>query len=271
MKKIVISLWIVFVSTTVQAQFEIESQLEVRAVEKHGIYAESLGFSGVFASGENGVFAIAQGKEGAGVLSHAGFGLYGVQGVASGLGKNGIFGSGSNGADGVVGIATGPGGWGVYGTANLGGEWGGYFSGGKGLLARPRLGVENFDPQYPIHVGTNTSNGNGAHVTNGGSWVSGSSRTFKEDLQDINPGQVLDKISSLKISRWKYINSDEGEHIGPMAEDFFEAFGLGDDEKYIASTDADGVALIGIQALHDMIRQLKKEITRQDIILEKLR
>ena len=183
----------------------------------------------------------------------------GVHGMSSRFAGRGVYGESTGLAGfGVMGLATKTGGWGVYGRANENGEWGGYFSGGKGLLARPRIGVENFDPQYPIHVGTHSGNGNGAHVTNGGAWVNGSSRTFKENFQPIDGNLILEKIRDLDIMKWQYIGSDEGQHLGPIAEDFYEAFGLGHDEKYISTTDASGVALAAIQALYQRIRKLEQ-------------
>jgi hypothetical protein len=195
----------------------------------------------------------------------------GVHGKTSKFNGKGVYGESTGTAgNGVYGLATGTSGWAVYGRASGSGEWGGYFSGGKGLLARPRLGVENFDPQYPIHVGTTGSNGNGAHVTVGGSWVNGSSRTFKTDFQSLDNQEVLDKLSNIEISLWQYKDSGEGLHIGPMAEDFYRAFALGDDEKYISTTDADGVALACIQALHQRIRTLEKKNSEQAEMIRRL-
>ena len=39
-------------------------------------------------------------------------------------------------------------------------------------------------------------------------------------------------------------------HIGPMAQDFYGAFNVGMDDKHIATTDEDGVALAAIQGLN---------------------
>jgi len=39
-------------------------------------------------------------------------------------------------------------------------------------------------------------------------------------------------------------------HVGPMAQDFYVAFGVGADDKHITSIDEDGVALAAIKALH---------------------
>ena len=38
-------------------------------------------------------------------------------------------------------------------------------------------------------------------------------------------------------------------HAGPMAQNFYAAFGLGADDTHIATVDADGVALAAIQGL----------------------
>ena len=47
--------------------------------------------------------------------------------------------------------------------------------------------------------------------------------------------------------------------MGPMAQDFREAFGLGEDEKHVSTVDSEGVALAAIQALY----QINQELTRQ--------
>jgi len=92
--------------------------------------------------------------------------------------------------------------------------------------------------------------GGAATLSNGGAWTNASSRTFKEGFAAIDPADVLERVLALGISRWSYIGSGEGEHVGPMAEDFHAAFGLGHSEKQIATVDADGVALAAIQGLN---------------------
>jgi hypothetical protein len=92
--------------------------------------------------------------------------------------------------------------------------------------------------------------GGNASLSNGGAWTNASSRTFKEGFAAIDPADVLERVLALGISRWSYIGSGEGEHVGPMAEDFHAAFGLGHSEKQIATVDADGVALAAIQGLN---------------------
>ena len=45
-----------------------------------------------------------------------------------------------------------------------------------------------------------------------------------------------------------------------MAQDFFKAFKLGDDDKSIAAIDSDGVALAAVKAQQDIIVNLKAEV-----------
>ena len=46
-------------------------------------------------------------------------------------------------------------------------------------------------------------------------------------------------------------------HLGPTAEDFREAFAVGQDAQTISTIDADGVALLAIQALKEEVDKLK--------------
>ena len=70
---------------------------------------------------------------------------------------------------------------------------------------------------------------------------------------------------------------NEGEHLGPVAEDFAAAFALGADERYISTVDADGVALASIQGLYQIIQekdaqltQLQQENDRQGAMMQAL-
>ena len=67
---------------------------------------------------------------------------------------------------------------------------------------------------------------------------------------------------ALPMTGWNYISQDDKiRHIGPMAQDFYAAFGLGHTDKGIATIDADGVSLAAIQGLNN---KLKNEIQQQD-------
>jgi len=61
-------------------------------------------------------------------------------------------------------------------------------------------------------------------------------------------------VAEVAILTWNYKTQDDSiRHIGPMAQDFRAAFGLGEDDKRITTIDADGVALAAIQALYKLV------------------
>ncbi len=110
-----------------------------------------------------------------------------------------------------------------------------------------------------FEVGTSTSNGNGAYLTDGGAWTNGSSRTFKDNITPIEGKDILDKIEKLEIARWRYMETEE-YHIGPFAEDFYQAFQTGLDDKHISTIDPSGVALAAIKELIKECKEQKEEI-----------
>lgn len=76
-----------------------------------------------------------------------------------------------------------------------------------------------------------------------------SSRAAKTGFIDIDADAVLDALAKLPIAFWSYLHQDAGiRHLGPTAEDFHAAFGLGERPTDIATGDLAGVALAAIQA-----------------------
>jgi len=92
-----------------------------------------------------------------------------------------------------------------------------------------------------------------------GSWASVSDRNKKENFESVNLEDVLTKIESLKIKSWNYKSeSNHLRHIGPMAQDFYKLFGVGESNLTIATIDMDGIILSGIKALDDRINYLQR-------------
>ena len=60
----------------------------------------------------------------------------------------------------------------------------------------------------------------------------------------------------------------KAQHVGPVAEDFHAAFGLGIDDKHVSPSDTAGVALVAIQELAARVEALGTENKRLE---EKLR
>jgi hypothetical protein len=68
-------------------------------------------------------------------------------------------------------------------------------------------------------------------------------------------------VTKLPLSSWSYCSeSNSVRHLGPVAQDFHEAFGLGADDKHIAGLDSSGVALAAIQGLSQELKTKQAEI-----------
>lgn len=110
------------------------------------------------------------------------------------------------------------------------------------------------------------SNGN---VDLRGTLNPGSDRNSKTDFSPIDVQGVLDKVIALPVQQWRYKTEEETvRHVGTMSQDFRSAFGLGSDDKHIATVDADGVALAAIQGLN---AKLVREASARDAEIRELR
>jgi hypothetical protein len=114
-----------------------------------------------------------------------------------------------------------------------------------------------------VYLYTNPTVTLGAYLApNSGSWSSLSDRNAKENFQSVDPEYVLEQVVQMPVSTWNYIGEADGiRHLGPMAQDFYVAFGLGDSERYINTLDADGVALAAIQGLYTKNQALEAEVS----------
>jgi hypothetical protein len=83
-----------------------------------------------------------------------------------------------------------------------------------------------------------------------GTWASLSDRNAKTGIVPLDDASILAKVAALPVSSWRYKTAPGVRHLGPMAQDFYAAFGAGEDDRHIASLDEDGVALAAIKALH---------------------
>jgi hypothetical protein len=124
------------------------------------------------------------------------------------------------------------------------------------------VGIGTPTPTHPLEMGS------GAHVTAGGIWTDASDRKAKENFIPLDRGLVLEQLADLEVARWNYkVENPSVQHIGPVAQDFHAIFGLGADDKHIASLDTAGVALAAIQGLYEMVQERDCEIEnlRSDI------
>jgi hypothetical protein len=105
-----------------------------------------------------------------------------------------------------------------------------------------------------------------------GSWSSLSDRAMKQDFAAVDGGWLLDRIAALPVSTWSYKAQNPGiRHLGPTAQDFARAFGLGESKRRIDSIDSEGVSLAGIQALVKVVRTQQGQIRAQQRTLDVLK
>jgi hypothetical protein len=95
-----------------------------------------------------------------------------------------------------------------------------------------------------------------------------SDRNVKRDFEDIDARGILEKLIQIPIQSWQYTNDSHARHLGPVAQDFHGAFGLGSDDKHIATVDADGVALAAIQGLN---QKMEEQVKHKDAEIQELK
>jgi hypothetical protein len=98
-----------------------------------------------------------------------------------------------------------------------------------------------------------------------GSWSSLSDRAAKTAIASVDDERILAKVAALRVSEWSY--SAQGSairHLGPMAQDFRAAFGLGEDAKHISTVDEEGVALAAIKALQAEVAAKDRKLADLD-------
>jgi len=94
-----------------------------------------------------------------------------------------------------------------------------------------------------------------------GSWSSASDRGLKANFAQVDRRQLLSRVLALPISTWNYKTQAESiRHIGPMAQDFYAAFHIGEDDKHITTIDEGGVALAAIQGLYEIVKEKDEQI-----------
>lgn len=153
-----------------------------------------------------------------------------------------VLGGSNNSADGIYGFIAGTGATDSNNSYSF--VWGGKTG------ARTSAGSDTF----------NVWSANGIYLN--GSVKHSSDRNLKEYFKDVDSRDVLARLLKLPVTEWRFKEEDESMmHIGPMAQDFKKAFDLGgNDDRHIATTDADGVVLAAIQGLNEVLNEKQAEL-----------
>jgi len=110
-----------------------------------------------------------------------------------------------------------------------------------------------------IQLRTNSTLSTGCNLPAGsGVFSCTSDRHQKEDFHPVDGERLLEKVARLPVETWRYKEEAAGvRHLGPVAQDFRAAFGLGTDDTSIGMLDIDGVNMAAIQALERRTRELR--------------
>ncbi len=91
-----------------------------------------------------------------------------------------------------------------------------------------------------------------------------SDRALKENIEPVDPVQLLGRVKELDVSRWNFIQEKGVQRLGPMAQDFHALFGLGTDDRHINPMDVASVALAAVQGLNQLVEERDRRLAEQE-------
>ncbi|KAA9130888.1 hypothetical protein F3N42_11035 [Marinihelvus fidelis] len=98
----------------------------------------------------------------------------------------------------------------------------------------------------------------GGDMNVGGTLTEMSDRNEKHAVEPLAGEWVLEKLAQVPVSEWSYKGeAADQRHIGPMAQDFYAAFGLASGETRISARDMAGVNMAAVKALENRNRELE--------------
>ncbi len=106
---------------------------------------------------------------------------------------------------------------------------------------------------------------NNGNMLLAGALTQNSDINAKTAIAGVDTGEILNLVTRLPMNKWEYKDARGEAHIGPMAQDFYAAFGLGATDTGISSIDTAGVALAAIQALAEKNELL--ELKNQSLLV----
>jgi Chaperone of endosialidase len=199
----------------------------------------------------------------------------GVLGTNSGVGGAGVI--GRNTASSGVGVSgeasVGVNSKGVSGYSEVGrGVYGSSLS-GRGIYGQSTSGISGY------FLGG--AGGGGVCSFNGGAgWNCTSDRNAKENFRAVNAEEILESLVRMPVTTWNMRGDQKHTpHIGPVAQDFRTAFGMGEGDTTINTADAQGVAFAAIKGLNakleaenthlrDELGDIQERLARLEMLLK---
>jgi len=122
-----------------------------------------------------------------------------------------------------------------------------------GDFSTNRVGINNSAPGYTFVVGTG-----GAHC-NGTTWVNGSSREVKENIEALAPEEALQAIAGLEPVKFNYREEKGEKCLGFIAEEVPELVAM-NDRKSLSPMDIVAALTRVVQEQQKTLNELKNEI-----------
>jgi hypothetical protein len=112
----------------------------------------------------------------------------------------------------------------------------------------------------------------GGAYSDGSTWTNSSDRNLKENFEPVDGAMIIYLIDQLPINKWNYKTDNATiKHIGPVAQDFYSLFSLGNNDTSISTVDPSGVALVAIKELSKQNKSMKEQIESQKKEIEDLK
>lgn len=101
------------------------------------------------------------------------------------------------------------------------------------------------------------------------SWTCASTRKIKAGFAPIDDDRLLSELRRLPITTWSFTEDPTyAAHVGPVAEDFYRAFGLGTDSTSLVIQDLAGVALASAQAVDRTTMRIEQSLELEALTRE---
>ena len=112
------------------------------------------------------------------------------------------------------------------------------------IIGNGNVGIGTQTPSYPLHMA-------GGAYSNGGSWINGSSREYKEEIEALTTQEALEAIKDLNPVKYAYKADRTEKRVGFIAEDV---------PDLVATKDRKGLSPMDIVAvLTKVVQELKTE------------
>lgn len=124
------------------------------------------------------------------------------------------------------------------------------------------VGIATANPAAPLQVGdAGQGDGNAAFVSTGGVWTNGSSRSFKEHIEELSAEQAMAAVAGLKPVTYNYIAEPNEKYVGFIAEDVPELVAAESyNRRYLSPMDVVATLTKVVQEQQKTIEQLTKKV-----------